>query len=288
VLGRTAFFDNGTFVLPVPAGLAFETVRVKVLEGRYGQGGDDDPVDADPKAIWKALAGYAAAKAARSQTAYPYVSDVFQLFRALDRPLGKADADGDGRKDLAEVFRAHGFFADANGNFAPDAREQTGLTSHPELVEDGVAYPELDPRYTAGALPEQLVALATGGVDAQSVVFVDYPGEGGYRYLATRDGEGRIVLAVPPAGSGATVTVVTLAGGYLPGLAELDAESFWAEAAEHPGEPFLQLDAGLEPGELRLGGSSDATAPAYLLVGGGAILAVVALALLARRRVAAP
>lgn len=287
MLADRAFLVDDLFVFPVPSGVPVGTVRVKVVEGRGGQAADDDPIDSSPKAIWKAFAGYAASKAAKSSAGYPYVADVFQLFRALDRAFGSADRDGNGTKDLVEVFRAHGFFGDVNGNLTFDPGERTGLTSHPAYVEGGQTYPDRDPRYTAEALPEQLATVATGGVEAQSIVFVGYPGDTGrgYSYLAAPDGEGRIVLAVPPSESGAVVTVMTVASGYLPALNEVDAASFWAQAAEHPGEPFLRLEAKLEPGELRVtAGGSRTAAPVVLLMAGGALIALAGSAVLLRRR----
>ena len=40
--------------------------------------------------------------------------------------VGQGDADGDGMSDLDEVFVAHGFFADANGNYRYDPGKKSG------------------------------------------------------------------------------------------------------------------------------------------------------------------
>jgi len=46
--------------------------------------------------------------------------------RFVSQNIGSSDSDGDGINDLDELFIAHGFFADANGNRRYDAGEEVG------------------------------------------------------------------------------------------------------------------------------------------------------------------
>lgn len=296
VLARRAFYRDGFFLLPVPKGVDYRSVRIKVLDGPYGVEHDDDPLDLDPVTVWKAILDYGARKgAASSGSSYPHVSSAFQLYRALDRAFGGTDRDGDGQKDVAQIFRAHGFFADRNGNLTPDRGETVGMTSHPAYRDGALAFPELDPRYAAELLPQQGVAIDAGeALETETIVFVGFPGEHeprSYAYATVPGADGGVPVAVPPADSGATVTLVTLAEGHVPAVvAELDAAEFWQQAAEHSDEAFLRYPVALEPGALELetggGGAGKGQAAVMLLAGGGLAIAGAAL-LLVRRRVTA-
>jgi hypothetical protein len=63
---------------------------------------------------------------------------------------------------------------------------------------------------------------------------------------------GQVMLAMPSAESGATVTLIGLADGYTPAvLGEVEAKAFWEQAASTQ-TPFLSFSAAMQPGDFTI------------------------------------
>ena len=273
---------RGFFSIPVPPSLAFSSVRVVAFEGRPGDVlTDDDPIDLTLDQVWGAIYGYASA----NEESNGYTFDVSDLYRALSAQFGGADRDGNGMEDVDQVFVAHGFFADDNGDRSYLQRDAIGDTDHPAFL----VFPAFQPRHDAPPLPGGMVAMDAGGVEASVLVHVSFPAPNeyrGYSYLTTPDADGKVYAAMPPAETGATATLVTLADGYLPAIAgHIEAADFWTQAEQHGGEPFLSFSVRMQPGAIedeRPGGNGNTTSIA--LIAGGVLLAVGAVATAAVRR----
>lgn len=270
--------QRGVFWTSAPVGLRYSSVRVNA---RVGKPGDDDPLDLDVAQLWRSIA------AARDATAkpgkangYDRLFDVHELYDALKRAYGGTDNDGDGTDDVDQVFVAHGYHADPDGNHAFDAGETIGMSTRPQPSSTTPPAPRHDPP----TVPATLARLETNGVDATAVAFVSYDApyeQQSYAY-ALDPTDGNVALSVPPEDVGGSVTILTLADGYLPEVAgTVEAESFWDEARANDYEPFLSFDVDLQRGEVSLddGGSS---LFALLLVGAGLIAALAGLVLRSR------
>jgi alpha-tubulin suppressor-like RCC1 family protein len=262
--------STGLFVIPIPPGLEFASVAVTAHEGRPGNVlTDDDPIDLELAQVWQTIRIFTSTKEDGNGRAF----DVDDLYRAFRHDFGGRDADRDGMDDVDQIFVAHGFFADGNGNRRYEPGEAIGQSGHPApgyVVEtregERIDLPAFDPRTNAPPIPAGMVAVDTGGVDATVVVSVSFPAPNeyrGYSYSTVRDEDGRVYVAVPPPESGATVTVLAVAEGYLPStVARLQAADFWEDAREHRGLPFLSYRATMQPGTVGAGGPAADAGPA--------------------------
>jgi len=273
---------RGFFSIPLPPSLEFASVRVVATEGRPGDVlTDDDPIDLTLEQLWSAIYRYASTK----EESNGHTFDVSDLYRALSKEFGGQDRDGNGMEDVDQVFVAHGFFADDNGDRSYGLRDIIGDTSHPAFWD----FPAFQPRYEMPPLPAGMAAIDAGGVEAAVLVHVAFPAPNeyrGYSYVTTPDANGRVYVAMPPPETDATATLVTLADGYLPAIAgRVEAADFWTQAEEHDGEPFLAFSVKMQPGTIegRGPGGSNRTA-SLALIAGGALLTLGSVASVAVRR----
>ncbi|MBI4260298.1 MAG: carboxypeptidase regulatory-like domain-containing protein [Actinobacteria bacterium] len=274
------------FMVPVPEGIGYSTIRITGLRDAAV---DDDPIDLSVEELWSALEdGSTADPKAGKPDDYGHIFDVAELHDVLMDRFGGLDRDGDGTEDVDQVFIAHGFYDDPGGIRRYEPGAEVGPTGHPPVGPDGRPAGPPTIRYGPPVLPELEATVEAHGVEVSVVAFVDHPapGEGrGYAYEAVPV-DGRVPVLVPDPGTGATVTLVAAAPGYLPRvIGVVGSEEFWARAAERPGTPYLAFDALLEPGTVELGGSSGPWG--ILLVVSGALVVLGVLALvphLVRRR----
>lgn len=265
--------QRGVFWTAAPVGLRYASVRANA---RVGKSGDDDPIDLDVAALWASIDGArdATSKPGKAN-GYDRLYDVHELYGALKKVYGGKDDDGDGRDDLDQVFVAHGFHADPDGNHSFDDGETVGMSTRPQ---PGATTPPA-PRHDPPTVPATLAQLDTGGVDATAIAFVSYdaPYETHSYSYALEPLDGTVALAVPPEDVGGSVTVLTLAEGHLPEVAgTVRAESFWKEARSRDYEPFLAFDVDLREGDVTLD-EGGPPALAFVLVGLGLIAAAAGL-----------
>ncbi len=256
------------FYLPLPKGTLVRDWEFSTEEGALT---DDDPLQVDPAEVMASIEGFKSDKALGEGRLF----DVQDLYLALKRDFAGRARTAEGTDAVDAIFVSHGFFADLNGNerydsaitpesscLSPNAKtamaarkekfaEEIGMSSH---CQKG-AHPEIVPRYSPAELPMESVATVdTGGVAARALVHVAFPRESGrrsYGYFVDPEGAGTVDLAVPPGDSGATITLLMLADGYLPAMAtELKAVDFWAQAARNPGKSFLSFKVTMKPGEM--------------------------------------
>ena len=232
---------EGEFIVPVPEGLA--ATRVRVTPGPLPLR-DDDPIDVTLGQLIDAIKDY------RSEHEHGngYVFDVNELYRALSEAFGGRDHDRDGVDDVEQVFRAHGFFADLDGSRSWRGGEAAGLTSHPAYE----GYPSFLPRPDLPVAPEAMVVIDSGGVATHAVVYLTYAPPHtarSYGYVAAIEDDA-IVLAAPPQGYDARVTILLLADGYRPAVvAEFDNEQLWDHWEQAPGRSIIEFEATLQPND---------------------------------------
>lgn len=200
--------EEGSYVVPLPEGA--DRTEIRVSPGPLPVQ-DDDPIDVTLRQLLRAIKDY------RSEHEHGngYVFDISELYAALSAEFGGEDRDRDGVEDVEQVFRSHGFFADLDGSRSWRAGEAPGLTSHP--VFEG--FPAALPRPDLPAAPEATVTIDSGGVATHAVVYLTFaPPDTSRSYgYVTAIVDGQIVLAPPPPGYDAELTILLLADGYTPG-----------------------------------------------------------------------
>jgi hypothetical protein len=284
--------DGGyPFFIPVPAGVSFASIK---LGGVKDAGRDDDPITVPESDVWHSL--FSADPSADPKlprkvirpSGFHHIWDVSELYTILKRDYGGKDANSNGIDEVDDVFLAHGFFADINGNRLHDPGETIGLTSHPLVGSDGTPSGASVTRYEPPLLPEEEARLDAHGVQSGVIEFVDYPKDPARSYASAVDPrDGSFGVLVPPAETDATVTLVAVAPGYVPKvIGEVRAGSFWKEAAANPGKSFLSFDVRLDPGSVRIGRSSSRARGALMSIAGAVVFALAGLWLIlsARRR----
>ncbi len=252
---------TGFFAVVAPSGLKWDEVNLAAFEGRPGSiATDDDPVDLTLQEVWETIVSYGSVQ----DESNGFMFDIVDLHDAFRTEFGGADADGNGMDDIDQVFIAHGFFGDTDGDRSYNV-EIAGRTDHPAAGPNEA----MMPRRAIDPAEATLMTVDTGGVDAAVVVqtwLPDAAADGNYSYIAGRDAEGLYQVAVPPEGHGATVTLAVVADGYEPlVLTTLDADAFWADVlAGDDSAPSFSPTLVKEGG-----GGSDM---ALILLGGGLIL----------------
>ena len=255
--------DVGRYIVPLPAGVVYDELRVAAGPLAHG---DDDPIEVPLSELLGVIAAYES----EHEFSNGYLFDVSELYRALSDAYGGRDRDGDGQDDVDQIFVAHGVFADLNGNRLRDEPDMTGeaagMTSHP--AADG--FPDAMPRFEIPPAPEGFVTIDTGGVATDALVNITFaaPHEHrSYGYVMRLEAGGRALIAAPPQGFEATVTVVALADGYLPAIAgRFAAADLWALWEQNPGQQVLSLSVAMQPGGIEDGDAPEAVEAAS---GGG-------------------
>ena len=230
---------------------SFATIQLALRPG--ARAGDDDAIPGDLFTVWPAILEF---QSANPNAANHHVFDVHDLYRVAQLLYGSdQDRDGDGVPDVDQNFIAHGFFDDTKGgasNRVHDPGELAGSSGHTEKPFGSTTFPAMVPRLSPPSMPELDLRLDTGGVDATALVQVDYAGRRGdasFAELLHPDARGLVTLPVPPEGSGGTLSVILLAGGYEPAPAlRVDPQTFWSEADRHHGDSFLAASVRLSRG----------------------------------------
>jgi len=267
---------DGLFVIPIPAGLSWAELGVVAFEGRPGTTStDDDPVDLDLAELWDAIVVYGSTQA----DANGYLFDVADLYGAIRARFDGRDADRNGMDDVDQVFVAHGFFADPDGDRSWRHGDPIGRSDN---AGQG-AFPGRSPRRDLEPFPGARVRVDAGGVGVGVLVTVSFPDRPGYGFLVRPDADGRVAVIPPPPGSGGNASLTVLADGYLPALAGvIEADTFWAAVdTGPPGALGPAFTVTMTPGTVT---APREAAPAGLLVGGGGLAAAAAAALLLLRR----
>jgi hypothetical protein len=275
-----------TFWSVIPKDLDYKTIKVTGIKENDL---DDDPIDLTAAEIWDSIAngGTGDAKPGKPTEGWGFIFDVHELYQVLKFDFGDDDRDGDGVEDIDQLFIAHGLHEDPNGDHVYSPGEKIGLTSHPPLGADGKPSGPSTIRYDVAPLPEQLATIDAGSAGSPSMVaFVEYPEPNaalGYSYVASPDVDGNYAVLVPPQESRGRVTLLALADGYEPEVvAEIEAEDYWTEAAEHPEESFLSYRVAMRAGEISL--EDKPSYPIWLIAGGALLIAVGAMLYIRTRR----
>lgn len=235
--------DALRFAAAVPEGIEPSELRVAPAAPH-----DDDPIDADLTALLRMVSKYRSTKAQSNG----HLFDVDDLYRAAHAELGP---------EVAEVFVAHGFFEDLDGNGVRDPKERVGPTSHPAstLEVDGtsVTRPKLQPRHRM-PLPNALRAAVKVAPGTEILVHARVPATQGrpaadVSWWTTLDADGRLAI-VPPAApissegdAGGTVAVlIQSAPSKTPLLVTRLAAATLHRDAETRTEAFRSIEVDLD------------------------------------------
>ncbi len=280
--------ETTTFAVPLPAGLAFD--RLTVTAGPL-PGVDDDPIDVELAELIAVIAAYESDHPSGSGRLF----DVAELWEALSIAFGGVDADGDGVDDVDQIFEAHGFFADADGNQSRGPAERVGLTSHPALGE----FPARPTRRDLPPSEAATIEIDTGGVATQVMVTTTFAPPNEHRssgYIVDVGPDGRVQIAAPPREFEAELTVTVFAEGRTPSIVlRISNSELWERFDRQlPGETLGTITAELEVGELDAGplpaassgggptsGGPTLAAGGRSLPGGGLVWLIAVLGLLA-------
>lgn len=246
-------------------------------------GEDDDRLAASLPELWRAISTHRSEQAESNGRLF----DVADLHAALSQAIGKADADGNGRSDLDDVFVAHGLFADLDGDHELDDGETIGRTAHPEraLSVDGEAttWPSMPARRSVPTPAGLRVAVTGQDAAARLYVETSWPSERGrdVELSAPEPTLGRVLVMPPPSGADARVHLVADADDHRPQtVATWTAEELHDAAAAHT-TPTLSVEVALSGGEPGAGSTALGVRPLWLFFGGLASLAVGAVLLVA-------
>ncbi len=278
---------RGVFVLPIPAGISYADVAVLAHEGAPpAPDPAAPPLDVSLAEIWSAIVSYPGSK----PLAAGHVQDVDDLYQALKTAFGGRGSIVDGLDTIDQLFVERGFFDDSDGDRRYVPGDQIGLTSHPaygdqELCAAGFFIGCSPPRIprtgyegSEATTASLQIAASDGALDAAQVYAqVAYPAPNEHRsygYVVVVDDGGKVQLAIPPPGSGATVVLVAIADDHQPTvLGTIPADSFWQQAEAQHGASFLSFAATLPPGEFEIPdgtGTPTAVAPGSTLPATGA------------------
>ena len=228
------------FIAPLPGNVTFASVRVTAGPLPLS---DDDPLDVTLPQLFDAIADYRGS----SEYGNGHVFDVEELYEALAEAFGGHDRDRDGVDDVAQVFQAHGFFADRDGSRSWNSGEEPGLSSYPQFE----SYPALLPRSDLPPPPEATVQIDSGGVATHAVVYITYAPphtSRSYGYVADLDATEQLLIATPPRSYEATVTIMLLADGFRPAVVgTFETAELWGYWDAAPGESVIAIEATLQP-----------------------------------------
>ncbi|MCL1593687.1 MAG: hypothetical protein M3132_04965 [Actinomycetia bacterium] len=256
---------RGFFAAVVPPEVTWDSVELVAFEGRPGDvGTDDDPVDLTLQEVWDTIVVYTSTQPESNG----YMFDVADLYTAFSSAYGGRDGDDNGMDDIDQIFVAHGFFGDSNGDRSFHT-ETPGMTDHPARA----GFPEFIPRRNTPPLSGTMMTVDTGQIESRVIVQILLPDSPGYSYLATPDAQGRVHVSVPGTEAGGTVILGAVAAGYEPTIAgSFDIETFWADVEARGDDAAPTFAVNLVPEETA-GGWTAAVWP--LLLGIGGILLIV-------------
>ncbi|RJP53704.1 MAG: hypothetical protein C4583_04015 [Anaerolineaceae bacterium] len=182
---------------------------------------DDDLLSVPLKDLWKIIV---TGKSNSPDSSLGYLSDVEDLYRTLvENGIGQDDLNANGYSDLDEVFIAHGFHADVNGNKQYDAGETIGHSDHPQhSVQDSAGnvttYNAMSPRENKSDLAGGYLVFHVVDPQGRTVpvehftvdVKFDAPYQSynySYDVPANLTGSERFYLVMPPSSYASTATI---------------------------------------------------------------------------------
>lgn len=232
-----AFADEpdfeGHFILPLEGIPEYDRVEIALRHVHDDDVGlDDDAIDLTLQQVWETLVQ---ARSSVREHGAGWAFDVKDIYDAFRGRFGGQDKNRNGVDDIDEIFLAHGWFADVNGDRVWQPREPAGRSDHPAAYGG----PNMLPRRMSPPVPGSWLVFDGRTPDGASIdveqfaVAVRYPKERAHHDLAfvMRPDPlkpDRLYLRLPPEDTGATVTVVALASGHLPSAAfTLTAAEYW-------------------------------------------------------------
>ena len=237
-----------------PEEFAVAGLLLDLVDGRdWYHGPDDDPVQIAPKALIAAIQKGASAEGASNGHIFDMV-DLYRNLAALN--IGAKDTDKNGRADLNDVFIAHGFFANTDGDETYEPGEAIGFTDHTASVPNG-GRPcnTVTPRRGVPDRPGGFIrfkAVEPSGKPVAGVTFkvtISYAAP--YTRLSRSDTlaapvNGRLRLSLPP--KSATATIVASAPDHKPSQPfTIDSKTYWQRLSLRNDKPLLDHTFTLVP-----------------------------------------
>jgi hypothetical protein len=271
---RSASGPSPRLPLALPSG--FDAATIVGAAWVSSARADDDALTVPLADVWRAISTYESTQPESNGR----VLDVADLHAALSQAIGTADADGNGRSDLDDVFVAHGLFADLDGDHELDAGETIGRTAHPEraVTVDGepTVWPAMPERRSVPT-PEGLrVAVSGSAAAARLYAQTVWP------LASARDMEitlaavhdGHALVLPPPGGAEAEVHLLADADEHQPAIVATWTADALHEAAAGHSEPALSVEVALSPGGPSASAIGRAIPPLWLFVGGAGAVAI--------------
>ncbi|MBI3958899.1 MAG: IPT/TIG domain-containing protein [Chloroflexi bacterium] len=171
---------------------------------------------------------------------YEHIFDIKTLYDVLrSRGVGQGHSREGPLNDLDELFVAHGFFADVNGNGFYDSGETIGLAGD-NTRPNRRNFPILPGSFVAvdGLLPDGRSRVTPTTFHVQVVFAAPYDS---FNYTYTQDTSqtpGRLFLVAPPARYPSTIRITPLVTGYASPPLVITGEEYWTAMQANPQESF--------------------------------------------------
>jgi hypothetical protein len=239
VEGQIGIF--GFSLKDVPAFDHYEVAVTEIIRG--GNRTDDDPVNLTLEDVWSTIIRHRSS-APRYTNGYMY--DIKDLYQAFKTGFGGQDKNRNRVDDIDEIFIAHGFFADQNGDRIWQPSEKVGDTDHPAFA--GLS--DMIPRRKTPVQPGAFVQYSgqSGGqpVDINRFILeTRYAPPNSHLNRSqvvdvTDPFKGKLYIIMPPETYKAKCYVTPLAAGYKPGKTlTIDSTDYWKAMDKHPDDSFL-------------------------------------------------
>ena len=206
-----------------------------------------DCIETDWKDLWGYLtadyAGVVGSSAVAQAQGYGYVFDIKHLYDVLKHHgVGSSHSRGREATDLDELFIAHGFFVDADGDHVYDVDEEVGRAAYPArpdrrnvppIVGSYVAFQALE---EGSVVPVELASLTVDVTFAPPFEHYGY----GYRQAAGQD-RGRFYFMGPDSQYEATTRIIAWAPGRVSTEPLTVTNAFyWEQMATLPEDHFVE------------------------------------------------
>lgn len=171
---------------------------------------------------------------------YAHIFDIKTLYDVLrSRSVGQGHSREGPLTDLDELFVAHGFFADVNGNGAYDSGETIGLAGD-STRPNRRNFPILPGSFVAveGLLPDGRSKVTPTNFYVQVIFDVPFDSYSYDYFQDTSQTPGRLFLVAPPARYPSTIRITPLVNGYASPPLVMTGDEYWTAMQANPQESF--------------------------------------------------
>ncbi len=207
----------------------------------YASAKDDDQISIPVEDVWTMISKGVSLESDGNG----HIFDMVDLYNNLSAySVGAEDLDQNKRADLNDVFIAHGFFDDSDGNQQYRSGDRTGYTSHPSM-SDRRDKPGLPGAYLAYTATNNS-GIAVAGTAFKVDVLFDPPHDYlsvSYTVPAEALRDGRLNIMLPPSKYSSHIRITAIADGYQESDPfEMTGADFWSKVP-NPSDPPLATHA---------------------------------------------